>query len=101
LGEGQRGTHGAAAREEAAVPPAQWGREEGEGGVAWWAGSTCLSTRGQKGWMGWLATGSIGPKVEEKFFSDKNWNFEYTKALEICTRRFGRNLDTRIFPKFF
>jgi hypothetical protein len=25
----------------------------------------------------------------------------FTKALEICTRRFRRNLDTRIFPKFF
>jgi hypothetical protein len=27
--------------------------------------------------------------------------FEYTKALEICSRRFRRNFDMRIFPKFF
>jgi hypothetical protein len=27
--------------------------------------------------------------------------FEYTKALEICTRRFRRNFDMRIFSKFF
>jgi hypothetical protein len=26
--------------------------------------------------------------------------FEYTKALEICIRRFRRNFDMRIFPKF-
>jgi hypothetical protein len=31
----------------------------------------------------------------------KNWIFEFTKALEIRTRKFRRNLDTRIFPKFF
>jgi hypothetical protein len=64
--------------------------EGGRGrGVAWWAGSS------------YLATGPIGPKVEENFFSDKNCIFEYIKALKICTRRFRRNLDTRIFPKFF
>jgi hypothetical protein len=44
----------------------------GRGGTAWWAGSACLAARGQKGRMVWLATGPIGPKVEEKFFSDKN-----------------------------
>jgi hypothetical protein len=27
--------------------------------------------------------------------------FEYTEALEICTRRFRRNFDMRIFLKFF
>jgi hypothetical protein len=26
--------------------------------------------------------------------------FEYSKALEICTRRFRRNFDMRVFPKF-
>jgi hypothetical protein len=35
-------------------------------------------------------------------FQIKNWGFfEFTKALEIHSRRFSRNLDTRIFPKFF
>jgi hypothetical protein len=27
--------------------------------------------------------------------------FEFTKSLEICRRRFSRNFDMRIFPKFF
>jgi hypothetical protein len=45
--------------------------------------------------------GPDGPKSEEDFFLNKNWMFEYTKALEICTRRFRRNFNTRIFPKFF
>jgi hypothetical protein len=42
------------------------------GGAAWLAGSACLAPQGQKGRMGRLATALIGPKVEEKFFSDKN-----------------------------
>jgi hypothetical protein len=42
-----------------------------------------------------------GPKSEEISFANKNWIFEYTKALEICTRRFRRNFDMRIFPKIF
>jgi hypothetical protein len=99
LAEGQRGAHGTAAREEEVVAPlARRGREEGEGGhgLVGWLG--LLGRSGPIGWMSWLA---IGPKVEENFFSDKNWIFEYAKALEICTRRFMRNLDTTIFPKFF
>jgi hypothetical protein len=27
--------------------------------------------------------------------------FDYSKALENCRRRFRRNFDMRIFPKFF
>jgi hypothetical protein len=49
-------------------------------------------------------TGEAGPgelNSEEKFFSNKNWIFEFTKALKICRRRFRRNFDMRIFPKFF
>jgi hypothetical protein len=42
-----------------------------------------------------------GPKSEESYFSNKNRIFEYTKALEIYTRRFRRNFDMRIFPKIF
>jgi hypothetical protein len=42
-----------------------------------------------------------GPKSEENSFPNKNWIFEYIKALEICTRRFRRNLDTNTFPKLF
>jgi hypothetical protein len=47
------------------------GRGRG-GGTAWWAGSACLAARDQKGRMGRLATGPIGPKVEENSFSNKN-----------------------------
>jgi hypothetical protein len=39
-----------------------------------------------------------GPKVTGKIlFRIKFDLFEYTKALEICTRRFRRNFDMRIF----
>jgi hypothetical protein len=72
------------------------GGRKGRGG-----GHGLLGCSSQKGRMGRLATGPIGLKVEEKFFSDKNRIFEYTKALEICATRFRRNLDKRIFPQFF
>jgi hypothetical protein len=42
-----------------------------------------------------------GPKTKKKNFFIKNWISEFTKALEICTRRFRMNFDMRIFPKFF
>jgi hypothetical protein len=45
----------------------------------------------------WAAT---GPKAEENYFRIKFGFFEYTKALEICPRRFRRNFDMRIFPTF-
>jgi hypothetical protein len=55
---------------------------------------------GPKGQMDRLATGPIGLEVEGTSFRNKNWIFEYTKALEIC-RRFRRDFDVGIFPKFF
>jgi hypothetical protein len=55
---------------------------------------------GQKaGWAGWLL-GRLGPKLKENLFQNKNWIFEYINTLEICTRRFRRDFDVRIFPKF-
>jgi hypothetical protein len=42
-----------------------------------------------------------GPESEEKIVPNKIQIFEYTKALEICTRRFRRNFNMRNFPKFF
>jgi hypothetical protein len=48
---------------------------------------------------GWW--GQLGRILKENSFQNKNWIFEYTKALEICTRRFRRNFDVGIFPKFF
>jgi hypothetical protein len=47
------------------------------------------------------AAGPTGPKSEEKSFQNKNWIFELINALEICTRRFRRNFDVGIVPKFF
>jgi hypothetical protein len=48
----------------------------------------------------WAAR-SAGSKIRKKNFRIKNWIFEFTKALKICRRRFRRNFDMRIFPKFF
>jgi hypothetical protein len=42
-----------------------------------------------------------GLKAWKNDFWIKNWFFEFIKALEICTGRFRRNFDMRIFPKFF
>jgi hypothetical protein len=50
-------------------------------------------------WASWLL-GRLGRKLK-KSFQNKNWIFEFANALKICTRRFRRNFDTRIFPKFF
>jgi hypothetical protein len=56
--------------------------------------------RGPRGRIGQLAAGPNGLKVKENSFSNKNLIFDYSKALEICRRRFRRNFDMRIFPKF-
>jgi hypothetical protein len=53
------------------------------------------------GWPGGEAAGPIGLKATENSFPNKNWIFEFTKALEICRKRFRRNFGMRIFPKFF
>jgi hypothetical protein len=95
-GEGQRGGHGTAAQEEEVAEPPARVREGGrEGGAAWWVSLACWAARGQK--AGWL----LGRKLKENSFPNKNWIFEYTKALEICSKRFRRNFDMGIFPKFF
>jgi hypothetical protein len=56
--------------------------------------------RGPRGRVGWLAAGPNGPEVKENSFLNKNLIFDYSKALEIC-RRFRRNFEVGIFPKFF
>jgi hypothetical protein len=90
--------HGAAAQEEEETEPPAQVREGGrEGGVARRASSACWAARGPK--AGWVL-GHLGQKLKENAFLNKNWIFEYSKALEIC-RRFKRNFDMRIFPKFF
>jgi hypothetical protein len=69
--------------------------------VAWakWAKRGPSDRRGKAASTG--GAGPDGPKFEESSFSNKNWIFEYSKALEIFTRRFRRNFDKRIFPKIF
>jgi hypothetical protein len=71
-----------------------------------WAGRVGFGPREERGqWepagpkVGWAAW-SAGPKIRKKNFRFKNWIFEFTKALEFC-RRFWRNFDMRVFPKFF
>jgi hypothetical protein len=52
--------------------------------------------------LGWKKNKGGGrAEIKKKNFRIKNWIFEYTKALKICTRRFRKNFDMRIFPKFF
>jgi hypothetical protein len=45
--------------------------------------------------------GRLSRKLKEIPFGIKNQIFEFIKALEICTRRFMRNFEVGIFPKFF
>jgi hypothetical protein len=52
------------------------------------------------GWAGW-PLGRLGQKQRKNYFLNKNLIFEYTKGLKICRRRFRRNFDMGIFPKFF
>jgi hypothetical protein len=87
VGEGGGGIHGATAQEEEGA----LGRR-GEGG---------RRPGGVKGGTGQRVAGPTRPKFEGKFFQNKNWIFEYTKALKVCTRRFRWYFDMGIFPKFF
>jgi hypothetical protein len=74
------------------------GMEGGEGGVDRCAGFSCWDARDQKaGWASWL----LGRKPGEIPIGIKNKIFYFTKAFKICTRRFRRNFDMGIFPKFF
>jgi hypothetical protein len=61
--------------------------------------------------MGRRPSGLAGPEAEwaarlagpksRKRISELKIRFLFTKALEICRRRFRRNFDMRIFYKFF
>jgi hypothetical protein len=58
---------------------------------------------GRGGAAGWKRKKGMGRGWAESWgelFLNKIWIFDYTKALKICTRRFRRNFDMRIFPKF-
>jgi hypothetical protein len=60
-----------------------------------------LDGLGRKAEQAGRLAGLTGSELKRNSFRNKNWIFEFTKALEICRRRFRRNFDTRIFPKFF
>jgi hypothetical protein len=62
--------------------------------------SACTVADGAKR-AGTGKAGTDGPKSEENYFRINFGFFEYTKALEICRRRFRRNFDMGIFRKFF
>jgi hypothetical protein len=74
---------------------------------AGWAGRDGFGLRGRRGqWAGW-AERPDGPQGQpgrnQKRISELKigFFFEFIKDLEICRRRFRRNFDMRIFPKFF
>jgi hypothetical protein len=70
----------------------------GPAGAVWACGSS--EACGLAGPKARWAAKSAGLKIRKKNFRIKNWIFEFTKALEIC-RRFRRNFEVGIFPKFF
>jgi hypothetical protein len=52
-----------------------------------------------KVWAGWA-------KIQVEFYNifgffEFQWISNFGKTLKICTRRFRRNFDMGIFPKFF
>jgi hypothetical protein len=47
--------------------------------------------------LGWKIREEAGPKSRKRISELNNWIFEFTKALEICKRRFRRNFGMRIF----
>jgi hypothetical protein len=68
------------------------GRRKKRPGRAEWA-ERPNRPAGQLGRLGW--------KLKRISFQNKNWIFKFTNALEFCTRKFRRNFDVGIFPKFF
>jgi hypothetical protein len=81
-------------------------REDATDTRAGWAGRAILAcgdgvAGGLAGPEAKWAVGSAGPKIRKKEISELKLDFKFIKALEICRRRFRRNFDMRIFPKFF
>jgi hypothetical protein len=76
-------------------------RRQHSAGVGEGGRGRAVGLGGSKGRVGRLAVGPIGPEAKKESFRNKNWIFEFIKTLEICTRRFRRNFNPRIFPKFF
>jgi hypothetical protein len=72
---------------------ARWAGREAE--TQWGGGKRSMEKK--KRWAAARPKGRMGRKRRKNSFSNKNLIFEYTKALKICTRRFRRNFDMRIF----
>jgi hypothetical protein len=68
-----------------------------------------MGRKNKAGWARWAKRlsmpmgrlGRLGQNLKKSLSEIKNLIFEFTRDLEICTRRFRRNFETRIFPKFF
>jgi hypothetical protein len=93
-------------------------REEDEGGASWlgrpkaeaqWRFGSGGPKGGKGEWAGWdgrrggpqLGRIRSWARIQKKFFSNFNLCLEFGRTLKICTRRFIRDFDTRIFPKIF
>jgi hypothetical protein len=53
-----------------------------------------------RGWLG-LSSQIHRENFQQEMIFNFQWILEFGKNLEICTRRFRRNFNVRIFPKFF
>jgi hypothetical protein len=95
-------------REEREGESGQWCNIEGKaysieyakGAWATWAGEGCSglrrgASRREANW-----SGSQG-KIQMELIFECQMNLEFGKTLKNFTRGLRRNLDTRIFPKFF
>jgi hypothetical protein len=83
---------------------ARWAKRVG------WAGREAEAQWGEGEWSveegkrKWAATGpktGAGSNSSNKTFLNFYLEFKFLANLEICTRRFRRNFDMGIFPKFF
>jgi hypothetical protein len=54
-----------------------------------------VEAQGRRWWLALME--AQGRNLKRKPFQNKNWIFEFTGALEICTRRFRRNFDVEFF----
>jgi hypothetical protein len=91
VGGGRHDGHGLAAWEEEVALDRRGRRRKKRPGV----GHVGRKAEQAGGWLG-----RLGQNLKENSFRNKNWIFKYTKALEICTRRFRRNFDMGIFLNF-
>jgi hypothetical protein len=59
----------------------------------------------RQGWAGTREVGLVEPDARREFPIGNDFQFPMDFGIwqdfEICTRRFWRNFDMRIFPKFF